>query len=77
MKRLARPRRSDGPSSEHTITNASTISAKYSAGPKSEREAHERRAPRATSASVASVPATNDPIAAVESAAPPRPERAI
>ena len=56
--------------------NATTVSAKYSAGPK-------RSAARASggaknvSAIVASVPATNEPIAAVVSAAAPRPWRAI
>ena len=58
------------------MVNASTVSAKYSAGPK--RSASDASGgAKKVSASVASVPATNDPIAAVVSAAAPRPWRAI
>ena len=56
--------------------NASIVSAKYSAGPK--RSATDASGgAKNVSARVASVPATNDPIAAVVSAAAPRPCRAI
>ena len=73
--RLKSPR-SDAPSSADTVVNATTVSAKYSAGPK--RSATDASGgAKNVSASVASVPATNDPIAAVVSAAAPRPWRAI
>ncbi len=74
--RLIHPARLDRPRTVVTMTKASTIKAKYSAGPK-------LSAIRTISgavtlrARVPSVPATNDPMAAVASAAPPRPLRAI
>jgi hypothetical protein len=76
MKRLVSPARSDGPSSAHTITNASTMRAKYSAGPNTSARRTSAGA-ASDSANVESVPATNDPMAAVERAAPPRPDRAM
>ena len=74
--RLAKPLSGDSPSTADTATNARTVSAKYSAGPK-RRAASTMIGAETVSATVASVPATNDPIAAVASAAPPRPARAI
>ena len=74
--RLNSPRATDAPSSTDTVVNATTVSAKYSAGPK--RSANDASGgAKNVSASVASVPATNEPIAAVVSAAAPRPWRAI
>ena len=74
--RLNSPRSSDAPSSADTVVNASTVSAKYSAGPN--RSATDASGgAKNVSATVASVPATNEPIAAVVSAAAPRPWRAI
>ena len=66
----------DSPSTDDTATKASRVSAKYSAGPKRSAALAMTGAEK-VSAAVASVPATNDPIAAVASAAPPRPARAI
>ena len=74
--RLSQPFNLDSPSIVVTITKASTISAKYSADPNASASFTINGAVR-LSASVASVPATNDPIAAVASAAPARPLRAI
>ena len=74
--RLRRPRTTDDPSSAVTVVNATIVSAKYSAGPK--RSAIDASAgAKKVNASVASVPATNDPIAAVANAAEARPCRAI
>ena len=55
---------------------ASSISAKYSAGPKDSANFTTVGAMKA-SPSVAIRPATNEPMAAVASAGPPRPSRAI
>jgi hypothetical protein len=55
---------------------ATTVNAKYSAGPK-RRAALARGGAKKVSATVANVPATNEPIAAVVRAAAPRPCRAI
>ena len=75
-RRLAKPSSRDSPSIADTATNARTASAKYSAGPK--RSANSTMTGAHTvSAAVPNVPATNEPIAAVASAAPPRPARAI
>src|SRR5687767_4420241 len=64
-KRLKSPRAIDEPSSTDTVVNATTVSAKYSAGPK--RSANDARGgAKNASATVASVPATNDPMAAVD-----------
>ena len=59
-----------------TVPNASTINAKYSADPNARAMRTITGAVRLR-ATVASVPATNEPIAAVASAAPARPLRAI
>ncbi len=74
--RLVTPRTSDDPSSADTVVKASTMSAKYSAGPKSSASLTKRGA-RKVSSNVPMVPATNDPIAAVARAAAPRPRRAM
>ena len=74
--RLASPRSVDSPSTAETVVNASTISAKYSGGPNlspSSTTSGERNV-RPT---VAMLPATKEPIAAVASAGPARPLRAI
>ena len=75
-RRLSQPERFSPPRTVVTVTKASTINAKYSADPKASAMRTMTGAVR-VSASVASVPATNDPIAAVASAAPARPLRAI
>ena len=59
-----------------TVTSARTISAKYSAGPNSSASLTISGATK-VSPTVAMVPATNEPIAAVASAWAPRPCRAI
>ena len=59
-----------------TVVSASTISAKYSAGPNSSASLTSCGATKLR-ARVAMVPATNEPIAAVASAWAPRPLRAI
>jgi hypothetical protein len=59
-----------------TAANATSASAKYSAGPNCSATEASAGAKNA-SASVASVPATNEPSAAVVSAAAPRPRSAI
>ena len=59
-----------------TVVKASTMSAKYSAGPK-RMASFTKSGARKVSSSVPMVPATKDPIAAVASAAAPRPRRAI
>lgn len=74
--RLVRPRTEDEPSTAETVMKASTISEKYSAGPKASANLTTTGARKATPI-VPIVPATNEPIAEVARAAPPRPERAI
>ena len=75
-RRLAAPCSHDSPSMAVTATNATIASEKYSAGPK--RSAISSMSGALTvSAAVARVPATNEPMAAVASAAPARPARAI
>ena len=59
-----------------TVTKARTISAKYSRGPKISASFTTHGARKASS-SVAISPATNEPMAAVASAGPPRPFLAI
>ena len=76
MNRLARPRTRLSPSTAVTVVSARTISAKYSAGPNSSASLTSCGATK-LKASVAMVPATNEPIAAVASACAPRPLRAI
>ena len=75
-KRLVTPFSIESPKAADTVVKASTISAKYSAGPK-ERASFTTHGARRASAMVAMVPATKEPIAAVASAGPPRPARAI
>ena len=58
------------------MTNASTISEKYSAGPNLSAKFTTGSA-RNVMPMVPMVPATNEPMAAVASAAPARPRRAI
>ncbi len=70
--RLATPRLMEAPSRAETVVKASTISAKYSAGPNSSASLTKSGA-RKVSARVPSVPATKEPMAAVASAAAPRP----
>ena len=76
MNRLDRPRVRLSPSTAVTVVSASTISAKYSAGPNSSASLTMSGATK-VSATVAIVPATNEPIAAVASACAPRPFLAI
>src|SRR4029450_3464043 len=67
-KRLNRPRTSEPPSSVATVAKATSVRAKYSAGPNfsaSSASGGEKN----VSAMVASVPATKEPTAAVVSAA--------
>ena len=72
----SRPRSGEAPSTDETVANATTISAKYSAGPK--RSAISASAGAATvRPTMPRVPATNEPIAAVASAADARPACAI
>ena len=70
------PRKALSPKAADTVTKASTISAKYSRGPKTSASFTTCGA-RKASISVAISPATKDPMAAVASAGPPRPARAI
>ena len=58
------------------MVNASTITAKYSAGPNLSAMST-TSGDSSVSAIVASVPATNEPMAAVASAGPARPRLAI
>ena len=74
--RLVTPRASEAPSSAEAAVNANTISAKYSAGPK-RSATRTKMGARKVRSSVPMVPAMNDPIAAVASAAAPRPWRAM
>ena len=70
------PRRAESPNAAETVTKASTISAKYSRGPKASANFTTQGA-RKASAMVAMSPATNEPMAAVASAGPPLPALAI
>ena len=71
-----RPRSVESPKAAETVMKASSMSAKYSAGPKDSANLTTVGAMKARP-SVASSPATKEPIAAVASAGPPRPARAI
>jgi hypothetical protein len=75
-KRLARPRAGDAPSTADTVVNASTMTAKYSAGPNLSAKSTTIGA-MTVRRIVAIVPATNEPIADVASAGPARPRFAI
>ena len=74
--RLASPRAFDAPSTADTVVNASTITAKYSAGPNLSAISTMIGA-TAVRRMVAMVPATNEPMAAVASAGPARPRLAM
>ena len=71
-----KPRVRDVPITAEMVVKARTISAKYSVGPKVKASSAKVGA-RKVRSTVPIVPATNDPIAAVASAAAPRPFRAI
>ncbi len=74
--RLARPRALEAPSTADTVVNASTMTAKYSAGPNFSAISTTIGA-ITVSRITAIVPATKDPIAAVASAGPARPRLAM
>ena len=76
MNSATMPRRVLRPSTALTVVKASSIRQKYSGGPSCTAKLASIGANRVTS-TVAMVPATNDPIAAVASAAPARPLLAI
>ncbi len=73
---IVRPRTVEEPSTAATVTNANTISAKYSGGPKRSATSTTSGASK-VSRIVAIVPATNEPMAEVASAGPARPRLAI
>jgi hypothetical protein len=75
-KRLVIPFATESPNTVVTAANATTISAKYSAGP-NPRASVTRTGAANARPSVASVPATKLPSAAVANAAPPRPAFAM
>jgi hypothetical protein len=76
MNSAVRPRSVLLPRTALTVMKASTISMKYSGAPSCTANSATIGANSVTS-TVASVPATNEPIAAVASAAPARPFLAI
>jgi hypothetical protein len=76
MNRLRNPRATKSPSSAVMVVKASTTSAKYSAGPKRNPICTMNGA-RNVRPMVPTVPATKEPMAAVASAAAPRPRLAI
>ena len=76
MNRAVTPRSALAPRTEDTVMKASTISAKYSGGPKRSATSASQGA-NSVRRMVAMVPATKEPIAAVASAAPARPFLAI
>ena len=76
MKSEVKPRSVLSPKVAETVTKASTISAKYSRGP-SVRASLTTCGARKARSSVAISPATKLPMAAVASAGPPLPFRAI
>jgi hypothetical protein len=76
MKSEVSPRSVLSPKAAETVTKASTISAKYSRGPKTSASLTTVGAISAK-AMVARSPATKEPMAAVASAGPPLPARAI
>ena len=75
-KSAAKPRNADWPSTAETVVNASSISANLSAGPNVSPHSATAGA-NSDTMTVAMVPATNEPIAAVASAGPARPFLAI
>ncbi|MCY1241307.1 hypothetical protein D9M72_542010 [compost metagenome] len=70
------PRSSDEPSTAETVVKASSMIMKYSPGPNCSATSAATGA-NIDSSTVAMVPATNEPIAAVASAGPARPFLAI
>src|SRR5690606_4881702 len=76
MNRDTKPRTREAPITTATEVNASTVRAKKSAG-LSKKASSATTGAANVSARVAMVPATKEPMAAVASAAAPRPERAI
>ncbi len=75
-KSEVRPRKVESPKAADTVMKASSINAKYSDGPK-ERANFTTQGATNANARVAMSPAINEPMAAVASAGPPRPARAI
>ena len=76
MNSAVRPRSAEPPSTAETVTKASTISAKNSGGPKLSATSTTSGETKVR-ATVASVPATNEPMAEVARAGPARPLFAI
>ncbi|MNG00883.1 hypothetical protein D3C84_838390 [compost metagenome] len=76
IPRDAKPRNIDAPSTADTVVNDSTRIAKYSAGPNFSASFATMGANK-VSRTVATVPATKDPMAAVAKAGPARPLRAM
>ena len=76
MNSAVMPRTVLWPSTALTVVKASTISMKYSGGPRRTAKSATTGANRVTM-TVAMVPATNEPMAEVASAAPARPLLAI
>ena len=74
--RATKPRSMELPSTADTATSDSTMRLKYSAGPKA-KAASTTSGAKKVRASVPMVPATKLPMAAVASACPARPRRAI
>src|SRR5574343_1314137 len=72
----ARPRSMDAPRTAETVVKANTMMAKYSVGPNISATSATQGAQK-VSATVARVPATKEPMAAVARAGPARPLRAI
>ena len=70
------PLSTDWPITAETVVKASAMIMKYSAGPKLSAKPASSGA-KSVSSSVAMVPATKEPMAAVASAGPARPLRAI
>ncbi|MNC90151.1 hypothetical protein D3C83_62150 [compost metagenome] len=73
---IARPFSMEPPVRLASVVSPSTISAKYSGGPKVTAQSASGGAASISSTTL-SVPAMNDPIAAIPSAAPARPLSAI
>ena len=76
MNSAVKPRKGDPPSTAETVTKASTIKEKNSAGPNWSATST-TSGDTNVSATVANVPATNEPMAEVASAGPARPRFAI
>jgi hypothetical protein len=74
--KLVKPRTVELPITADTVVKAKIIKAKYSAGPNLSATSTTKGASKVTS-TVAMVPATNEPMAAVASAGPARPFFAI